>query len=127
MPKLHELLAERRSVMGMSQRKLAVDAGVPRSQLQIMEGGGNVTLATVEQVAATLGMQIVAIPVTSDPTRILAELISLSHRLAASVPQEAAAGATLHQSSGQPDEALKTKIRAIEKKAAAGKARRDDS
>lgn len=46
---------------GLSQQKLARAAGVPRSQLQIVEAGGNVTLETLEKLLKPLGLVLVAV------------------------------------------------------------------
>lgn len=45
----------------LSQRAVAEQAGIPRSQLQIFENGGNVTLETVEKALNVLGLKLAAV------------------------------------------------------------------
>jgi transcriptional regulator with XRE-family HTH domain len=47
---LHEAIRKARKERGMTQQQLADLAGIERKQLSILEGGGNVTLATVRKV-----------------------------------------------------------------------------
>jgi transcriptional regulator with XRE-family HTH domain len=46
----------------LSQQAAADKAGVPRSQLQQFEKGGNVTRETLEKVLAALGLTLIAVP-----------------------------------------------------------------
>jgi DNA-binding Xre family transcriptional regulator len=56
-----ERIRHTRLEQGLSQQKLAQAAGVPRSQLQIVEAGGNVTLDTLEKLLKPLGLVLVAV------------------------------------------------------------------
>ena len=51
---LHEAVRKARQELGLSQKKLAEQAGIQRRQLATLESGGNVTLATVRKVIAHL-------------------------------------------------------------------------
>ena len=51
---LQEAVKAARKELGLSQKKLAELAGIQRRQLATLEGGGNVTLATVKKVIAQL-------------------------------------------------------------------------
>ena len=55
---LHLDLRDARQRQGISQRELAERAGVPRSQLQILEAGGNVTLETLRKIVEALGLRL---------------------------------------------------------------------
>ena len=55
---LHVKLRDARQGQGISQRELAERAGVPRSQLQILEGGGNVRLETLRKIVEALGLRL---------------------------------------------------------------------
>jgi len=51
---LHDAIRYARMELGLSQKKLAEQAGIQRRQLATLEKGGNVTLATVRKVLAHL-------------------------------------------------------------------------
>lgn len=58
---IHVTVRRAREQQKLSQQSLADLAGVPRSQLQILEKGGNVTRETVEKLLAPLGLTLVAV------------------------------------------------------------------
>lgn len=77
---LEDELSRRR----LSQVKLAKTANVPRSQLQILLKGGNVTVETLEKLAAPLGLKLALIPAElaeGAGRRVLDELLQTAERL----------------------------------------------
>lgn len=69
---LDRRVREERKRRDLSQQALAAAAGVPRSQLTILENGGNVTVATLEKIVAQLpGLRLDLVPDTLDVDTIL--------------------------------------------------------
>lgn len=66
---IHTLIKRAREEEGLTQAMLAVLAGVPRSQLQILEKGGNVTRETLDKVMTKLGL-VLAVLTPLDITRM---------------------------------------------------------
>lgn len=75
-----------------TQREISDGGGFPRSQLQILEAGGNVTLATLEKAISQLdGMRLEIIPAgldveeirraTADLREIASQLLAVSDRV----------------------------------------------
>lgn len=65
-------MREERKRRDLSQQALAAAAGVPRSQLAILENGGNVTIATLAKIVAQLpGLRLDLVPDTLDVETIL--------------------------------------------------------
>ena len=58
---IHKIVKRVRMQAGWTQSAVAALADVPRSQLQILEKGGNVTLETLEKVLKAMGMSLAAI------------------------------------------------------------------
>ena len=60
--KLHEQIRQARQDHGLSQMRLAKLAGVPRSVIQVLEDGGNITLETILRVLTHLpSLRLVAL------------------------------------------------------------------
>lgn len=81
----------------MSQQKLSKASGVPRSQLQILEAGGNVTLDTAEKLIAPLGLMLVvmsraeleaAVNATQTANRYLSALLGETQVRSAAAPED---------------------------------------
>lgn len=69
---LDQRVREERKRRDLSQQALAAAAGVPRSQLAILENGGNVTIATLAKIVAQLpGLRLDLVPDTLDVEKIL--------------------------------------------------------
>lgn len=58
---MHTLIRKARQDAGLSQQELAEHADIPRSQLQILEKGGNVTRDTLEKVLGVLHLSLVLV------------------------------------------------------------------
>jgi transcriptional regulator with XRE-family HTH domain len=58
---IHKLIKRGREESGLTQAMVATLADVPRSQLQILEKGGNVTRETLEKVLSAIGMSLAVI------------------------------------------------------------------
>ena len=58
---MHKLVKRAREKLGLSQQHLADLADVPRSQVQVLEKGGNVTRETLEKVLAAMGMSLAVV------------------------------------------------------------------
>jgi transcriptional regulator with XRE-family HTH domain len=58
---IHKIVKRVREQSGWTQSAVAALADVPRSQLQILEKGGNVTLETLEKVLRAMGISLAAI------------------------------------------------------------------
>lgn len=115
-------IREERHARGLTQQRLAQLADVPRSQLQKLERGDNVTLSTIQKTIGQLtGLRLDVVPENLDVAevqrnavevrRILGELASAVERLiAATGPKAEAApspligggGATRHESEIEP-------------------------
>jgi len=80
---------------GMSQQMVADLADVPRSQLQILEKGGNVTRETLEKVLGALGMSLAVVSRDDIEAmrRAMRELDAVLGRLAVQVAPTAVANA----------------------------------
>ena len=84
---IDKVVKRAREERGLSQISLSALAGIPRSQLQILEKGGNVTRETLEKVLRAMGMSLMAVS-GDEITRIreaLAEMTSVVDGLAAQV------------------------------------------
>jgi len=57
----HKLLKKAREELGLTQSQLASVADVPRSQIQLLEKGGNVTLQTLEKIVSAMGISLVLV------------------------------------------------------------------
>jgi transcriptional regulator with XRE-family HTH domain len=88
----HERLRDARHARGLTQQRLAKLADVPRSQLQKLERGDNVTLATIQKTIGQLtGLRLDVVPESLDVgeiqrnaldvRRILVELLAAVERL----------------------------------------------
>lgn len=111
---------------GLTQSKLARDAGVPRSQLRKLEEGGNVTLETVRKVLAQLpnlrSVSLGAVEMHTgaiDPTtarQAITDLIAAGYRvlavLDAATPPPAAA--TRFEGGTRVDADLERRLRELE-------------
>ena len=87
---LHQHIRRARETEKLSQQSLATLAGVPRSQLQLLEKGGNVTLETLEKILTALGLTLIAIP-TADiaaARRALRDLDPFLSALAGPAPDD---------------------------------------
>jgi transcriptional regulator with XRE-family HTH domain len=58
---VHSRARRARMEANLSQQATADKAGIPRSQLQLLEKGGNVTRETLEKALAALGLTLVAV------------------------------------------------------------------
>ena len=59
MPHLHEIIKERRSILGITQEDLADMAGVSLRTLKAIETGkGNPSLRTLQKLVEVLGMEV---------------------------------------------------------------------
>jgi transcriptional regulator with XRE-family HTH domain len=58
---IHTRARRARERAGLSQQSAAARAGIPRSQLQLLEKGGNVTRETLEKALGAVGLQLVAV------------------------------------------------------------------
>jgi transcriptional regulator with XRE-family HTH domain len=84
---IDKVVKQGREQRGLSQISLSALAGIPRSQLQILEKGGNVTRETLEKVLRAMGMSLMAVS-GDEITRMreaLAEMSSVIAGLAAQV------------------------------------------
>jgi transcriptional regulator with XRE-family HTH domain len=120
MTPLHESLVSRRKAKELSQERLAEEAGVPRSQLHLLETGKNVTLATLNKVAGRLGMVVMEVPeeIAETVDALAGKVIAIS-AVAASDP----AGATRYRGEGRLPENVMQTIRQIERRK--GRERKD--
>jgi len=84
---IHQKFRHAREKQGLSQRQLAQQAQIPRSQLQILEQGGNVTLETMQKTVDQLdGLRLDIVPAgldLEDLRRTAAELTKLGGQLLA--------------------------------------------
>ncbi|HYR29319.1 MAG TPA: helix-turn-helix transcriptional regulator [Thermoanaerobaculia bacterium] len=92
---IHSRARRAREQAGLSQQSAADRAGIPRSQLQLLEKGGNVTRETLEKALAAVGLRLAAVSVDEIATarRALRELDGVLARLAGP-----------DASSGEPDD-----------------------
>jgi transcriptional regulator with XRE-family HTH domain len=58
---LHTMIRKARLDAGLSQQHLSDLAEIPRSQLQILEKGGNVTLDTLEKVLRAMSLSLAVV------------------------------------------------------------------
>lgn len=58
---IHAKARRARERAGLSQQSAAAKAGIPRSQLQLLEKGGNVTRETLEKALGAVGLQLAAV------------------------------------------------------------------
>lgn len=58
---LHVRARRAREQANLSQQSAADRAGIPRSQLQLLEKGANVTRETLEKALAAVGLNLVAV------------------------------------------------------------------
>jgi len=58
---IHVRARQAREKAELSQQKVADNAGIPRSQLQQLEKGGNVTRETLEKALAAVGLKLAAV------------------------------------------------------------------
>lgn len=84
---LHALIRKARLDAGFSQSHLAALADVPRSQLQILEKGGNVTRETLEKVVGVLHLSLVVVSADEVQTmrKAMADLDGVLAKIASQV------------------------------------------
>jgi putative transcriptional regulator len=59
MPQIHEIIKERRAILGITQEDLAAMAGVSLRTLKAIETGkGNPSLRTLQNLVEVLGMEV---------------------------------------------------------------------
>lgn len=60
---IHLRVRQARETAKLTQQAIADKAGVPRSQVQLLEKGGNVTRETLEKTLSVFGLTLVAVSV----------------------------------------------------------------
>lgn len=83
---IHKLVRRGREQLQLTQQALADLADVPRSQLQILEKGGNVTRDTLDKVLGAMGMSL-AVVSRDDIATMREALRTLDGLLAKLAPQ----------------------------------------
>ena len=88
---IHQRARRAREKSGLSQQSAADLAGIPRSQLQLLEKGGNVTRETLEKALGAVGLKLTAVSVEEIETarKALRALDDFLGRLAGAAAVEA--------------------------------------
>ncbi|HEY0143214.1 MAG TPA: helix-turn-helix transcriptional regulator [Thermoanaerobaculia bacterium] len=133
---MHEEIVKARLAARLSQVKLAELADVPRSQLRILEEGGNVTLQTLRKVVAQLPnlreMYLDGVAIRTDRNAevrdALRDLIDAANRLLRLMDEPAALAAPEADRPAAPDPERErmARIRRIDALIDAGKPPLDD-
>jgi len=100
-----------RQKRGLSRTALARAANVPRSQLIILENGGNVTLSTLNKIAEGIGVRLEVLPKDvdlDDVLRVARDLQALSTAMHAAAGRiiEALGGAANPETAAPPQRPL---------------------
>lgn len=66
--RLGEVVATQRKNLGLSQRELGRKSGLPHARISQIELGNNVTLDTLQQLIAPLGLEIMLVPELNVPS-----------------------------------------------------------